>query len=977
MTPELLAITLLGLVAAVLLAVTAWFLRSQRRTTAALRAALEARGDTERRYQSMVEQVPAVTYVDVAGVGSTYVSPQIETILGVTAEAYVADPDLWAKMLHPDDRERILSLYDAWVAGTGPDIPDYRIVRPDGRIVWLRDRAVATRDDDGRIVSEAGVMFDVTELKAAEAALAEQAVAAAAALEAQSAAEQRYRQLVDAVPITIYIDEPGAALENSFVSPEAVRAFGYPIEAWREPGFFSGIVHPADRDRVRREMDEFAAAGVDHWSQEYRIVAADGRIVWVVDGAVQVQDPVTDRPIVLGFLQDVTERVKAERRYRQLLESLPMSVYIDELGTMSHTTYVSPQAEGLFGYPVETWLDPTFMERVIHPDDVERVGREFEEIQARGLDRWVQEYRILTADGRAIWVSDSSVVVKDDDGTPEFILGVLQVVTERVEAEQEAFRAREEADAANQAKSTFLAAMSHEIRTPMNAIIGMSGLLLGTPLDEEQRDFAQTIRTSGDALLTIINDILDFSKIEAGRLELEAAPFTLVDVVEGALDVMAPGAAAKGIELAYSGDPALPDRLVGDAGRLRQVLLNLLSNAVKFTDAGEVVLTLGGRRLDTPGTGPERWELTVDVRDTGIGISADSAGRLFESFSQADSTIARRFGGTGLGLAISRRLAELMDGSLTAESTGVPGEGSRFHLVFCAYRAPALERRPDDPVPGGIAGRRALIVDDNETHRRILATHLGAWGVVHRETGSPLEALGWLRRGERFDVALLDVVMPEMDGLELADAIKELPEPPPVIVLSEYGRRGTTPAVALSLGKPIKPSALHDALVTVLTGRTSVTGDASTTPAPVVDAGLGHRHPLRILVAEDNAVNQKLALRLLAQMGYEAELARDGVEALAALEGDTFDLVLMDVQMPALDGLEATRRIRARWPDRPLRIVGLTANAMAGDREACLEAGMDDYVSKPIRPEALAAAIMATPTAVRRSTATPTGESAP
>ncbi len=360
----------------------------------------------------------------------------------------------------------------------------------------------------------------------------------------------------------------------------------------------------------------------------------------------------------------------------------------------------------------------------------------------------------------------------------------------------------------------------------------------------------------------------------------------------------------------------------------------------------------------------DRWRLAVDVRDTGIGIPADRIDRLFQSFSQADASISRRFGGTGLGLVISRRLAEAMDGSLTAESEGIAGRGSVFHLVVTIPAAEGALAAAVEPALVELAGRRVLVVDDNETNRRILVAQLARWSLEAVATASPREALGWLREGRPFDLALVDLRMPDMDGLELATEIRAgAPTPPPVVILSSVGERMPPDApVVASLTKPIKPSALHDALMTVIAGRPSTTGTRAP-ERPALDAGLGARHPLRILLAEDNAVNQKLALRILERMGYRADVAGDGAAAIEAIAAATYDVVLMDVQMPELDGLEASRRIRARWGSDGPRIVAMTANAMAEDREACLAAGMDDYLAKPIRVEELAAALLASPPA--------------
>ncbi len=643
----------------------------------------------------------------------------------------------------------------------------------------------------------------------------------------------------------------------------------------------------------------------------------------------------------------------SEQLYRMLIENTGEGIVFADLG--ERFTFANPTAESIFGVgPGE--LVGRSLSDFTTPETFAKVKTQTE-VRRKGV-KGSYPIEICRPDGQTRMILITATPQFDGKGELTGTFGIFRDFSEKHRAEEELRRhaeqlriAKEAAEEASRAKASFLAVMSHEIRTPMNGVIGMTSLLLETPLTPEQREFAETVRRSGEALLAILNDILDFSKIESGRIELEQQPFSLTSCVEESLELFASRAAEKSVELIGMIDPSVPDILVGDVTRLRQVLVNVIGNAVKFTHTGEICVTASARPLSG-----ELVDLQIHVRDTGIGISQESLGRLFQPFSQGDLSITRKFGGTGLGLAISKRLVELMGGTIEVESEDQRGSTFTISLRVGVetMRLPSHAGGPDKR-----RGSRVLIVDDNATQSRALGALCEQLGMIPRVTTSARTALDALRGTEKFDLVLVDLLMPEMDGVEFARQAKAIPSCdrlPQLLLAPPSSLTSRVDEVSAffdgHLHKPIKRGALEKVMGAILGLR--VMHPPRNSHDTVLDKSLASRIPLRILVAEDNPVNQALALAILRKMGYRADCVADGQEVLDALAQRPYDLILMDVQMPVMDGFEATRRIvSGALPDARPRIIAMTANAMYGDRERCLQSGMDDYISKPIRIEEL------------------------
>ncbi|MDD2754857.1 MAG: response regulator [Methanothrix sp.] len=631
--------------------------------------------------------------------------------------------------------------------------------------------------------------------------------------------------------------------------------------------------------------------------------------------------------------------MQSEERYRDVFETAPDVIFTISSKDATITS-LNPAFEKFSGWHAAEWLGKPFM-KIIHPEDLP-IALEMFQDTLEGKKARTRELRCLSNSGEYLTAEIIGVPLIES-GKIVGKLGFARDITERKQAEVELQRAKEAAEASTKAKSEFLANMSHEIRTPMNAVIGMTGLLLEADLAEEQRDYLETIRSSGNTLLALINDILDFSKIEGGKMELECRPFNLRKGVEDSLDLVAANAAEKGLEIVCTFKNNIPETVIGDVTRLRQILVNLLGNAVKFTETGEVVLAISSLPMERG-----KIELYFAIRDTGIGISKDRMDRLFRSFSQVDSSTTRHYGGTGLGLAISKRLVEMMGGRIWAESE--PGKGSTFQFTIIAKSLALNNAVPPNP---SLFGKRILVVYKNDLARSMLVEAARSWGMIPTTTTSGKSALEMLA-AEDFDFMILDGALPEIDVLSLSREAKRGKSAKILSVIFIPIGCSLSRDTPLDgwLTKPIKPTQLHNLLVELISPKSdfnpSITFSKST-PSEI------RVRSLRILVAEDNPVNQKVALSMLKRIGYQADVAANGLEVLQALKRQPYDVVLMDVQMPVMDGFEATRRIRSSGSK--VCIIAITAHALNGDREACLYAGMDEYISKPIRMEELQKAL--------------------
>jgi PAS domain S-box-containing protein len=978
--------------------------------------------------------------------GESYLNDEWFELIGETRATYAAktpagmNPNLfWESQLHPDDRERAVTHLKDFQTGRAPIYEmEFRHAHTSRQWVWLYAFGTALeRDAAGGVIAAVGFDQDITERKQTEAELRRRAeeletlnrvgLAIASGLDLEQVLEGLYRQCQQVVSVdTFYValyDETANLIRFPifFNRGERVARPTYPLES--SSGLTAYIIttrqtlYLPDSQQLQPSADLKPIQLPDSIPTRgylgVPLIVSD-HIVGVF--SVQSDQPNPYTPAQIALMETIalqaalaieharlfTEARLAREQAEQLNRIIPSAIFT--VDRENHVTSWNKRAQEITGY--------TAAEVVGRACTVFAQGRcqdfcgLFSPEANLPIVRGARQIR--TKAGRLIHILKNADVIRNAEG--EVIGGIesFEDITEQREqaealqtALQEAQRLRTtaqqaqeaaeaaaaEAAAATRTKSVFLANMSHEIRTPLNAIIGMTSLLLDTPLNSEQSQFASTVRAGGEALLALVSDILDFSKIEAGRLELECQPFDVQDCVEQTLDLVALRAAEKGLELVYDFSPEVPTYLMGDVLRLRQILVNLVNNAVKFTGQGEIVITVDV--ATPPAQAPDSAvQLRFAVRDTGVGIPLEQHSRLFQSFAQVDASTTRKYGGTGLGLAISKRLVELMAGDIWVESSGQPGEGSTFFFTVTLRMAADRRQAGLEKPPNLLAGKRILIEEANRTSRTRLDRWARAWQMEPTLAGSVPEALAALETGRTFDVVLTSSRWPDGDGLALARALRQRAstQTVPLVVAKSLGQAPSASEpglITVSLTKPYKLLALQEGLEQALTGLAELTPRRRAAEVQW-DAYLAVKYPLRILLAEDNPVNQQVALLFLAKLGYHADLASNGLEVVEALERQAYDVVLLDVQMPEMDGLETARCLRQqRLRDFQLHLkiqpylIALTANATETDRQECLQAGMNDYLSKPLSLRALAEALIRQRAAAPEPHLEPPSESLP
>jgi PAS domain S-box-containing protein len=856
----------------------------------------------------------------------------------------------FATLIPPECHDEVQLILDT--IKRGESIEHYETVRvkKDGARIFVSLSTSPIKDADGKVTGISAVARDITAHKQAE--------------EEMRRNEERYRTLAKNIPDTavLLFDQD---LRYTLADGAQLAQHGYSKE------MFEG----------KTLWEVFPPEVAEEWERYYRLALAGKNQVFerADQGHIYLLQilPIKNDlgEIFSGMVmwQDITERKEAEEalresemRFRAVTESA--SEAIVAANSRGQIVYWNKGAQNIFGYTAEEATDQSLA--ILMPERYRAAHQTaLERVNATGVAHVIGktvELHGQRKDGSEFPLELSLATWRVSDEA--FYSGIMRDITERKRIAMELEGARDMALESARLKSEFLANMSHEIRTPMNGVIGMTDLLLNTKLSHQQQDYAETIRSSADSLLHIINDILDFSKIEAGMLQFETLDFELRNTVENIIELFAEAAQHKKIELASLVYSDVPTGLRGDPGRLRQILTNLIGNAVKFTEHGEVIV-----RVTKESETNNHVVIRFSVSDTGIGIAEEMQARLFQAFVQADGSMTRRYGGTGLGLTISKQLVEMMEGTIGVESA--PGKGSTFWFTARLEKQPAQAEIRRTARAGSLRGLRVLIVDDNSTNRMILAHQTASWEMIYEEAEDAEHALSVLRaaavQGAPFDLAILDLMMPGMDGFDLARAIKGDTAISSVrlVLMPSYGQRGhgrtaRAAGIAAYLIKPVRQSELFDCLATMMAEGC----EADLEFAPEAAAKLVTRHTLeeakplsrqRILIAEDNAVNQKVLIRQVEMLGYRGDLVNNGLEALEALTRFPYALVLMDCQMPEMDGLQATAEIRRREEalHQHTPIIAVTANAMQGERERCLAAGMDDYIAKPVKQQELAAVI--------------------